>query len=367
EDPEESFYVCKWSVCEATGAPLLMLAGQNGVVRIIDCSTETLVATLCAHGNSINDITVLPQRPSLFLTASKDESIRLWNLKTRTCVLIMSGDGGHTNEVLTLDFHPWDQRRFVSAGMDNTVKVWSLAEHSSTVEQSLTWESTTAAFPTAYVHRPLFSSSQVHANYVDCVRWLGDLVLSKSVDFEILTWRPRSSDEPGVHVSTSFQLLQRFPLPESRIWFVRFSLDASFTLLACGNRTGKVYLYNPHDPAPRTAQLQCLKSKNNGSVVRQTAVSASGNIVLAACEDGTIWRWDRLDKASKEAAREGGASEAPSAAGTGSLAVSGEGDEEGEEEQGGKEGTEEVDLEDGDYEAEVQRKHRKEAPELPGR
>ena len=52
------------------------------------------------------------------------------------------------------------------------------------------------------------SHAQVHGNYVDCVRWLGGLVLSKSVDFEILLWKPEPSQEPGVHVSGTFQLLQ---------------------------------------------------------------------------------------------------------------------------------------------------------------
>jgi polycomb protein EED len=28
----------------------------------------------------------------------------------------------------------------------------------------------------------------VHGNYVDCIRWLGDLLLSKSVDDRILLW-----------------------------------------------------------------------------------------------------------------------------------------------------------------------------------
>lgn len=40
---DEEFFACKWSVDETSGAPLLLLAGHNGVIRVLDCAHSTLV------------------------------------------------------------------------------------------------------------------------------------------------------------------------------------------------------------------------------------------------------------------------------------------------------------------------------------
>lgn len=34
--------------------------------------------------------------------SSQDWSIRLWNWRTRVCVIVINGEGGHVNEVLSL-------------------------------------------------------------------------------------------------------------------------------------------------------------------------------------------------------------------------------------------------------------------------
>lgn len=34
--------MCKWSVDTATGAPLLLLAGKNGLLRVVNCMTGML-------------------------------------------------------------------------------------------------------------------------------------------------------------------------------------------------------------------------------------------------------------------------------------------------------------------------------------
>ncbi len=49
---------------------------------------------------------------------------------------------------------------------------------------------------------------QLHGNYVDCVRWLGDLVVSKSVDHRIVIWRPIFPEDCQLQTSRQFELIQ---------------------------------------------------------------------------------------------------------------------------------------------------------------
>jgi hypothetical protein len=55
---------------------------------------------MTGHGGSINCIKVLPNNTDLVLTASEDQSIRLWNIKTGQPITIFGGEKGHQDQVL---------------------------------------------------------------------------------------------------------------------------------------------------------------------------------------------------------------------------------------------------------------------------
>ncbi|KAM7492669.1 hypothetical protein LguiA_035590 [Lonicera macranthoides] len=288
EDKDESFYTVSWA-CNVDGTPLLVAGGINGIIRVIDAGNEKIHKCFVGHGDSINEIRTQTLKPSLVLSASKDESVRLWNVHTGICILIFAGAGGHRNEVLSVDFHPSDIYRIASCGMDNTVKIWSMKEFWTYVEKSFTWTDLPSKFPTKYVQFPVFIAS-VHSNYVDCSRWLGDFIMSKSVDNEIVLWEPKMKEQsPG---EGSADILQKYPVPECDIWFIKFSCDFHYNAAAIGNREGKIFVWELQSSPPTLiARLSHVQSK---SPIRQTAMSFDGSTILSCCEDGTIWRWDTV-------------------------------------------------------------------------
>lgn len=57
------------------------------------------------------------------LSASDDQTIRIWNWQSRTCVSILTG---HNHYVMSAQFHPTDDL-VVSASLDQTVRIWDIS------------------------------------------------------------------------------------------------------------------------------------------------------------------------------------------------------------------------------------------------
>jgi polycomb protein EED len=119
EDIDEDFYACCWAANATDGtSPLLVVAGLRGILKVINCTTFVLEGALLGHGNSVNDLRTHPVNDELVLSASKDDSIRLWNLRTSVCIAIYGGEKGHIHGVLAIDVNPLGNC-FLSSGIDN--------------------------------------------------------------------------------------------------------------------------------------------------------------------------------------------------------------------------------------------------------
>lgn len=60
-------------------------------------------------------------------------------------------------------------------------------------------------FNTEAVNFPDYSTRDIHANYIDCCKWLGNLIISKSCENRVVIWKPGSlqkEDEGETFLST---------------------------------------------------------------------------------------------------------------------------------------------------------------------
>ena len=134
-----------------------------------------------ATGDAVNDIARHTTADHIFFTASKDESIKMWNVNTCICIASFAGDKGHREDVLSICVHDYGNC-FASSGMDNTVKIWALDTEPifRATELSSKKTSKKTPFKTLEIQFPSYSTHNVHTDYVDCVHWVGDHLISKS-------------------------------------------------------------------------------------------------------------------------------------------------------------------------------------------
>ncbi|KAL1296983.1 hypothetical protein AAFC00_004582 [Neodothiora populina] len=251
-DPNENLILnsLAWAQDISTGDPLLCVAGSGSKsIKVFNPLTGTLVKVINGHGGDINDLAVSPRSSTLLASGSADYSIRLWTLNPRhqkqPCAAILGG-GGHTQPILTLGFHS-SGKYLISGGEDTMVCLWAVPDLSDE-------EMGTDVIKEC--HYPLFASSEIHSDYVDCIEFFGDLILSRACggspvkkptkspdDFkrnDIILWKidgfPHTDasspeppiPEPGVHTRSAFggrfQLLLTFELWPATPFYMRFGL-----------------------------------------------------------------------------------------------------------------------------------------------
>jgi polycomb protein EED len=183
--------------------------------------------------------------------------------------------------------------------MDHSLKQWKLNKPNmqEAIKNSYTFnpEKSVRPFNTMMEHFPEYSTRDIHRNYVDCVRFMGDLVLSKSCENCIVCWKPGGCLEDDVLQpdDSGASIIHHFDCNECDIWFVRFSLDFFQKFLALGNLIGQIYVWELDTPDPSLVKCTILQHPKCITAVRQTAFSRDGAVLIAVCDDGTVWRWNQ--------------------------------------------------------------------------
>lgn len=284
------------------GPQLCCVGGKRGVIKIIDTVQQSLIVSLIGHTDEIYDIKRCPTNEWILISASNDETIRLWNLKHPSQIAIFAGHQGHREAVLSVDWHPLGEY-FVSSGMDGTIKLWSVQNEKikkaikASFEPPLGNGRGNTYFDTVYHQLPFWTTSKLHTDYVDCVAFVGDLILSKSTTNVISLWKPMLPQEKHSRIISSTSLsnindafihLKDYAVPECGQWFIRFGLDKDCKLLAVGNAIGDLRVWEIGGAKKPLFQVNPICN----SVVRMVTFSPDAKVMVAVCDDSSVWKYN---------------------------------------------------------------------------
>ncbi|VDK20220.1 unnamed protein product [Taenia asiatica] len=117
-----------WSITQSLspGTPnLLLVAKEDGLVHLFDTEqhgSESLIRYYGVHNNAIFSVKWVT-RANQFLTASGDQTIKLVDSETG---LVVSVYVGHTMSVRSLALSPEDYHVFASASRDGSIRLWDM-------------------------------------------------------------------------------------------------------------------------------------------------------------------------------------------------------------------------------------------------
>lgn len=256
-----------------------------------------------------------------------DESIRLWNLNVRACVAIFAGRYGHRRAVHSISWDI-DGTRFASSGVDGYIRLWDVMGDEEVREaiharMPVNGESIVRGRP-YYSELPYFSSRKLHSAAADCVHWLSEeLLLSKSVDNEILLWTPdfSKSNEQRQKIKVmaypppkDVTVFMKFQLSGLRSYFTRFGVDSLGSQLAVGE-VGSILVWNLDEDFEEASQPDDLDDDSwlelrpepkqtletsEVEAIRVAAFAPFAELLVACSDNGTINVWGPVAEAASD-------------------------------------------------------------------
>uniref|UniRef100_A0A7E4UY95 WD_REPEATS_REGION domain-containing protein n=2 Tax=Panagrellus redivivus TaxID=6233 RepID=A0A7E4UY95_PANRE len=318
---DEEYYAIIWCLAKFSAGiaglkeqPIVVFAGKTGNIRSINAFTKRKAKLYTGNGDAVNDLATDPTRPYLFASASKDMTVRLWHVKQAQAIVIFGGYRGSKDQVLSVDFHK-SGGYLVSGCMDHTVRVWkfsdeldiqnAIAKAENAVENNNDEEATPPP-PPVEGHFSTACTKDLHTNYVDCVKFMGNHIITKSCEPSMWLFKFGEFDDPspcgrGIHKreETLAQPIAQLHVPHTDMWYIKFAMTngpPGKAWVACGNQVGEVHLWDLHKIPITSDSNFVLKNAHLPKLIRVVDFNRAGDVMLAAGSDGRITRYDAWGK-----------------------------------------------------------------------
>ncbi|KAF6137003.1 hypothetical protein GIB67_030767 [Kingdonia uniflora] len=291
------------SFCKSSGnSHILAVAAEDGYVRIYDthwklpssntCRENPEEARVCdweAHKNAIFDIRWIKDDTNL-LTASGDQTINVWNVERKKCVIVLKG---HTGSVKSLCSHPSNPDLVLSGSRDGSFAFWDLRCQPSYRSRS----GDLFLSPTSVVNGAHVSAqgkwnrrTKAASMSITSVLYLKDdisIASAGAVDSVVKFWDTRKLK---ASITQTFLDPEESTKKEKRLHGISsLSQDQNGVFLTASCMDNRIYLYNMLQLDKGPVSTFC--GSRFDSFYVKSAISPDGSHILSGSSDGDAYIW----------------------------------------------------------------------------
>ncbi|KAI8068017.1 WD40-repeat-containing domain protein [Gongronella butleri] len=242
---------------------LIATAGADTNIHVVSLARSKEMAVLEGHTKRIHDIQSHPMNDQHILSASKDGTVRLWDIKAKKCLVIFQ------IECNVVCFDP-SGKRFISGSSKGELREWTLPE-------DICATSTQTSEPLVLDKSNSRLLKRIHGDSpIDCIRFANGNVLSKSINGRMEYW---NLDTGAV--------LQTFRIKTSEI-HTRFDVSLDEAYFCVGTSQGRIYVYSLHTGK----QIVELSHRRSSKAIRCCVFTRDCKQILGGGEGGFLWRYD---------------------------------------------------------------------------
>jgi WD40 repeat protein len=265
---------------------------MNKIIQILIISNIWIIYNSAFADDSIktfeghqNGVTSIAISNNLLVSASKDQTIKVWDINAgtelRTCY-------GHNKEVTSIRFSP-DGNQAISGDLDGTIILWDIDScqivhqfYNESEVKSVAWSPNNTYILSGHNNNILklwdINTKQELRTFTGHTKWVvsaafsedGLFVISSSWDNTIRRWNIKT----GEHVLHSDQ---------TRILDVNFLLNSNYALSGGEDNTLKVWNLN-------TTKSLCTLTGHTDTIT-SVAISKNGKVLISGSSDKTLKQW----------------------------------------------------------------------------
>ncbi|KAL1920946.1 uncharacterized protein VTP21DRAFT_11581 [Calcarisporiella thermophila] len=247
----------------------LITAGKDTMIHILSMLTSQEVKVLSGHSKPIVDLQRVPNSKSYIMSASRDGTVRLWNIDTENCLAIYEVDAS------VIAIEP-SGKQFFTGGFKGDIRRWDLPSLDYIPESPKVFGRLESQLVTLIGHPG--NGKKPHGDSpIDCIRFAGEHIVSKSTNNRMEMWDPET-----------FQHIRSFKVKNSIDNVCRFDISLDGKFLAVGGSNGNAYIYNL-----RTGKVVVeLSHRRAVKAIRACAFSHDCRNVICTTQGATVLRYD---------------------------------------------------------------------------